>query len=256
MIADDATMAASAVRAIGGQVTSELWLIDAVGATIPTSEISTLAAYPGVRAITNNKIVRAAVEPDAESLIVVNHEMRTPLTAIIGYTELILEGKKDLDPIQTDMLQRIKENGQRLVDLVNNLLDISCLEEGEIKLSPAPLTAMAVIDRALQAIQPLAKKKHISLTIDVPDTVPNIYGDPKRVDQVLVNLLSNAVKYTPDTGAVTIAADGYGANDMITISIADNGIGIPADQLPHIFDRFTRTERDLILNIVGSVSSQ
>jgi signal transduction histidine kinase len=182
---------------------------------------------------------------------VINHEMRNPLTAIIGYTELLL-GHTHLVPLQSDMLRKIKDNGQRLLELVNNLLDMSRLEEGKLKITPRTIDVVTVVDRAVAVVGPTADQKHISITTDVPDTLPDICGDPRRVDQILVNLLSNAVKYTPDTGSVAVAAQQDDATDMVRISVTDTGIGIPADQLSHIFDRFVRAERDEVMDAVGT----
>jgi signal transduction histidine kinase len=182
---------------------------------------------------------------------VVNHEMRNPLTAIIGYTGLLL-GHTHLVPLQSDMLRKIKDNGQRLLDLVNNLLDISRLEDGKLKITLQVIDATTVVDRAIAVISPMAEQKHISITADMPDTLPDMCGDPRRVDQILVNLLSNAVKYTPDTGSVAVAAQRDDSANMIKISVADTGIGILTDQLPYIFDRFFRAERDEVMDAVGT----
>ena len=86
----------------------------------------------------------------------------------------------------------------------------------------------------------------------MPDTLPYVYGDPQRLDQILVNLLSNAVKYTPDTGSILILAQEDKGKNMVRVSVADTGIGIPADLLPHIFDRFFRAERDETAHILGT----
>jgi signal transduction histidine kinase len=182
---------------------------------------------------------------------VVNHEMRNPLTAIIGYTELLL-GHTHPVPLQSEMLHKIKDNGERLLELVNNLLDMSRLEEGKIRITPRVMDVATIVDRAVAVIEPMAENKHISITTDVPDALPDIYGDPRRVDQILVNLLSNAVKYTPDTGSVAVAARRDGLTDMVRISVTDTGIGIPADQLSHVFDRFVRAERDGVMDTVGT----
>ena len=97
----------------------------------------------------------------------------------------------------------------------------------------------------------MADKKRISITVDFPDTIPNIYGDPRRVDQILVNLLNNAVKYTPDTGSIALAARRDISADLVQISVADTGIGIPVELQPQIFDRFVRAEQVEKAHIVG-----
>jgi signal transduction histidine kinase len=129
---------------------------------------------------------------------------------------------------------------------------MSRLEEGKIRITPRVMDVATIVDRAVAVIEPMAENKHISITTDVPDALPDIYGDPRRVDQILVNLLSNAVKYTPDTGSVAVAARRDGLTDMVRISVTDTGIGIPADQLSHVFDRFVRAERDGVMDTVGT----
>lgn len=181
---------------------------------------------------------------------VINHELRTPVTAILGYAELLLNDKTPLPPFHLDTMHRIQHQGQRLANLANNLLDISRLEEGKLKLDLQALDVAVIIDQVIAAIRPMAGQKHISIDVDLPDTLPNIYGDSQRVDQVLANLLNNAVKYTPDTGSITVAAQVDDPENMIRISVADTGVGISASLLPHVFDRFYRAEHDLRMNIV------
>ena len=182
---------------------------------------------------------------------VINHEMRTPVTAILGYVELLLNDKTPLPSFQLDMIHRIQSQGQRLANLANNLLDISRLEEGKLSLDLQVLDVAAIIDQAIVATRPAAAQKHISIGLDWPNALPNIYGDSQRVGQILSNLLSNAIKYTPDTGSVNIAARADDPAGMVKISVADTGVGISADLLPHVFDRFYRAEHDLRMNIVG-----
>lgn len=182
---------------------------------------------------------------------VINHEMRTPLTAIMGYTDLLFDNLP-LTAHQLDIVHTVQDNTRRLLNLVNNLLDISRLEDGRLMIRSEVLAVTTVIDRALTAIKPMADEKRISIAVDVPDTIPNIYGDPRRVDQILVNLLNNAIKYTPDTGSIVLAAQRDGSAGLVQISVADTGIGIPADLLPEIFDRFVRAEQVEKAHIVGS----
>jgi signal transduction histidine kinase len=182
---------------------------------------------------------------------VINHEMRSPLTGILGYTELMLLSHP-LSADQAEMLHIIKDNSQRILDLVNNILDLSRLEDGRLNIVPQVTGIQPAITQAMTVIKPLAEKKHISIGIDAPPTTQYIRGDPERVSQILVNLLNNAVKYTPDTGSVTISVRMDEAANVVEVSVSDNGIGIPADQLPYIFDRFSRIERPEIQHTVGT----
>jgi signal transduction histidine kinase len=182
---------------------------------------------------------------------VINHEMRTPLTAVMGYTDLLFD-TPPLTTQQQDMVRVIQDNTRRLLTLVNNLLDISRLEDGRLMIRSEVLSVTMAIDRALAVVKPMADKKHILITVDVPDILPNIYGDPRRVDQILVNLLDNAVKYTPDTGSVVLSIQEDERAGLVQIGVADTGIGIPEGLLPDIFDRFVRAEHAEKAHIVGS----
>jgi len=182
---------------------------------------------------------------------VINHEMRTPLTAIMGYTDLMLDDES-LESQQLEILHIIQDNSQRLLGLVTNLLDISRLEDGKLKIRPEPLEMVDIVGRAMTVIAPLAEKKRITITTEIPDGLPPVYGDPRRVDQILVNLLNNAVKYTPDTGSVTLTAQSDAEAGMVSVSVADTGIGIAADLLPALFDRFERAEWVERTQIMGS----
>jgi signal transduction histidine kinase len=183
---------------------------------------------------------------------VINHEMRTPLTAIYGYTELLLLGRDALSERQHQMLRHIKDSSHRLMELVNNILDIARIEDGRLTIVPEKMEVLPAIEKAVAVVQPMADQKHIAVGIQVPSSLPPVWGDWERVNQILLNLLSNAVKYTPDTGSVTVSASPNATPNTVKICVSDTGIGIPADQLPHIFDRFSRVERPEIQHIVGT----
>jgi len=182
---------------------------------------------------------------------VINHEMRNPLTAVLGFTD-ILTADKSLTADQQDMLGKMGDNGQRLLDLVNNILEISSLQSGKLTVSPQPMHIMPAVQQALAAVEPISTEKHIRTSVDVPADLPDVLADPKRVVQVLINLLSNSVKYTNGAGVITITARNSPKARMVEIGVADNGIGIPADQLPRIFDCFARIERAETHNTVGT----
>ena len=198
-----------------------------------------------------NEELRRSNQIKTTFVSVINHEMRTPVTAILGYAELLLNDKTPLPPLQLDTMRRIQHQGQRLANLANNLLDISRLEEGTLSLDLQALDVAAIVDQTVAAVRPMAEQKHILVEVDLPGMLPDIYGDSQRVEQVLANLLNNAVKYTPDTGSVIVTARAGDPAGMVSISVTDTGVGIPADLLPHVFDRFYRAEHDLRMNIVS-----
>jgi signal transduction histidine kinase len=172
---------------------------------------------------------------------VINHEMRTPLSAILGYTELVL-GRTDLSPDQRGMLDVVERNSLRLIDLVNNILDVSRLEDGRMTVMLEAIEVLPPVSEAIAVVKPLADDKHISINLDFPPEVPKVWADPKRLHQILVNLLGNAVKYTPDTGRIEVAARKSETTEELLVGVTDTGIGIPADELSYIFDRFSRVE--------------
>jgi len=181
----------------------------------------------------------------------INHEMRTPLTAIIGYIDLLL-GRDSLTPDEQQMVHTMRNNSHRLLDLVNNILDISRIEDGKLTLVRRAIEMRPLVSQAIDVVKPMADKKHVTINVDISPQIPDVWGDPKRVHQILVNLLSNAVKYTPDTGTVTVTAQPSEALDMVKIGVRDTGIGISADLLPVIFDRFSRIERPETEHTVGT----
>jgi signal transduction histidine kinase len=150
------------------------------------------------------------------------------------------------------MLNNIRDSGQHLLDLVNNVLDVARLEDGRLKIAPGIIDLLPVVHNVLNMIHTMADKKEISVKLDIPPALPCVWGDARRVSQILINLLSNAVKYTPDTGVVTVAARRSETENMIEISVSDTGIGIPPNQLPYVFDRFSRLERPEIRHTMGT----
>ncbi len=182
---------------------------------------------------------------------VINHEMRTPLTSIVGYTDL-LSFRGELTAEQTHMLDMVKTSSKRLLELVNDILDISRLEEGRLNILPEPVSLVAVIDHTLDLVMPMAQQKMIELETRVDPDLPAISGDPKRVVQILTNLIGNAIKYTPDTGRIQVEACLDAPGKMVSVSVIDNGMGIPAYQIGHVFDQFSRVERDSLRHTVGT----
>jgi len=180
----------------------------------------------------------------------VSHELRTPLTSIKGYVEALLDGAKD-DPVMAiRFLDIILKQSDRLNLIIEDLLELSRIESGRLSFRVEPIDVLAVIDRALSTIKPLAEKKGHRLVISADTTVPAAAGDEDRLVQVLTNLVDNAIKYTPAGGTITIAtgkASPTGptgqAVDAIDLSVSDTGIGIPEPDRPRIFERFYRVDK-------------
>ncbi len=175
----------------------------------------------------------------SEFLTVVSHELQTPLTAIKGALELVMDDDTgQLSRVPRRFLETIERNSTRLVGLVGDLLDLSRLEAGRVELEAQPLDTPSLIRGALAAMSNLFEARGTVLRVDVPETVPPILGDRRRVEQILTNLLANAAKYTPGGGMVEVAAasvDGH-----VSLSVADNGPGVPESERDIVFDKFYR----------------
>ena len=180
----------------------------------------------------------------------VSHELRTPLTSIKGYVEALLDGAKD-DPIEASkFLDIILKQSDRLNLIIEDLLELSKIESGQISLKEEPLELRTVVDRTLSMIKPIADRKSHRLITLLDPALPPIAGDEDRLVQVLTNLLDNAVKYTPAGGTITVgaaAARSSGSTEpparSIELSVADTGIGIPEGDRPRVFERFYRVDK-------------
>ncbi|MFM7679771.1 MAG: sensor histidine kinase [Roseiflexaceae bacterium] len=187
----------------------------------------------------------------------VSHELRTPLAALKLLSETIATNPPP-DIVQR-MAGRISDEVDTLIRLVNDLHDLSQIEAGRIALQMADTPPAQLLWRARERIQPQADAHHITIHVDIPTQLPQILVDVGRIDQVLLNLLHNAVKYTPDSGYITIGAtpiqilssaqlpDGFPhdhpSGAWLIISVSDTGVGIPAEHLPRIFERFYKVDQ-------------
>jgi PAS domain S-box-containing protein len=183
-----------------------------------------------------------------EFVALVSHELRTPLTSIRGYLELMCEDG-NLTPEQVHFLETIDRNAQRLQRVVGDLLFCAQVEAGKLSLESGTVDVNTVVEESVQTAQPSAGAKSITLNAELGD-LPEIEGDRARLSQVLDNFLSNAVKFTPSEGTVTVTT--VRLPGEIEIRISDTGMGIPADELPRLFQRFFRTERATSAAIPGT----
>ena len=178
----------------------------------------------------------------SDLLSTVSHEIRTPLTSLLGYGEFLEEGLYgDMDPQQIEILHRMVQGGRDLLELINNLLDMSKLEANRIELHCEPVRLSILISNALEKVAPLAQRKGVNLTAQaIPDDFPLVEVDAMRIIQVLVNLVGNAVKFTESGGAVEVGARLDG--DEAQVYVKDTGIGIPLEEQQRLFERFTQAE--------------
>ncbi|MDQ3549617.1 MAG: cell wall metabolism sensor histidine kinase WalK, partial [Chloroflexota bacterium] len=190
-------------------------------------------------------------EMKSEFISIVSHELRTPLTAIKGFTDLILEG--DVGKIseqQREFLEIVQSNSDRLVALINDMLDISRIESGRITLNREEVDISAAVEQAIAALRPLIDDKHMQVQTELVEEPTGIVADRARLQQILTNLISNACKYTLEGGWITVRSEAL--EGQIAISVSDTGIGIPPEALPHIFSKFYRADQPLARDVGGS----
>jgi len=171
----------------------------------------------------------------------VSHELRTPLTAIKGYAETLRDGGLRDPETAAEFVRVIHRHAERLRALIEDLLDLAAVEQGEARLKPAVVRARDVVAQAEGLVRPAAEARGQTLAIDLPADLPDILADRDRLAQILINLLDNAVKFTPEGGRVTLSAKM--ADGRVVLAVRDNGVGIPPGDLPRIFERFYRVGR-------------
>jgi PAS domain S-box-containing protein len=183
-----------------------------------------------------NREIERANRLKSEFLASMSHELRTPLHTIIGFSELLGEQMEGpLTEKQKRWINHIHNDSLHLLELINDILDLSKIEAGRLELRPEPFEFIGVVTESLASVRTLAQAKSLALetAVDVPMAVE---ADRLRLKQILVNLLSNAVKFTPEGGRVHVGA--HVDADLLVVSITDTGIGIPKEEHESIFDKF------------------
>jgi two-component system phosphate regulon sensor histidine kinase PhoR len=182
----------------------------------------------------------------------VSHELRTPLTSIKGYVEALLDGGKDDPETSVRFLDIILKQSDRLNLILEDLLQLSKIESGQVQFKQEPLHIGSVVERTIAMIKPLADKKQHELRSEVEPGLPLITGDQERLVQVVANLLDNAIKYTPEGGQITVSARRIpvsgqrmadGPRNGVELTVTDTGIGIPEKDRPRVFERFYRVDK-------------
>jgi signal transduction histidine kinase len=195
-----------------------------------------------------NEQLRESDRLKDEFVALISHDLRTPLTSIMGYLELtVAEG--DLTDDQRGYLEIVDRNAQRLLRLVNDLLFVARLEAGQLDLRPSELDLAAIVRQSVSEAEPRAAAKRIALTCSAPE-VPAVRADKGRMFQLLDNLVSNAIKFTPEGGDIEVSVGRV--NGLVQLEVADTGIGIDADDKLQLFERFFRASTAAERQIPGT----
>jgi CheY-like chemotaxis protein/two-component sensor histidine kinase len=181
------------------------------------------------------KAIQLADRLKDEFLANLSHELRTPLNAILGYARLLRSGAVPLDKASR-AIEIVERNAATLTHLVDDILDVSRIVSGKIRLNVQPVDVPTLVQHAVDTLTPAAQAKQIRVQTKIdPDAAP-ISGDSDRLQQIVWNLVSNAVKFTPHGGSVDVSVEG--GDEHVEIVVRDTGIGIKPELLPHIFERF------------------
>jgi signal transduction histidine kinase len=198
-----------------------------------------------------NQKVQEANRLKTEFVTVVTHELRSPLTSIAGYLDLLLEEEgRDGAEAREAYLQIVKRNADRLLELINDLLDLARLEAGKLELKRLPLDLEGLIQEVSGALRPQIEGKGQHLRLDLATPLPVVTGDPERLTQILLNLVSNAHKYTPQGGSITVATRAERAG--VCIAVQDTGIGLSSEEQQQLFTKFFRAQHPLAQEAGGT----
>ena len=174
-------------------------------------------------------------------LSMVSHELRTPLSVVRGYLSLILEGKIGPDPERIqDALRVADKRARHLQHLIEELLDLSRIESGRLSLHKEPIAVGKHVREVVEMFRGDQDRKKLSIEIEIPETLPDALADHDKIHQIFTNFLSNAVKFTGEGGRIVVS--GRVAGSMLEFVVADTGIGIPADKISRVFDKFYQVD--------------
>lgn len=186
-----------------------------------------------------------------EFISLVSHQLRTPLTAMKWFSEMLLQGSTgELKKEQKDFISNIHVSNERMIELVESLLNVSRLESGRILLDLKPTSLESLLKEVLVELEPRIILKRQNLNSQIAENLPLVNVDPKLLRQVLSNLITNAVKYTPEEGRLSVKLNADEKN--IRFEIQDSGIGIPKHEQDKVFEKFFRAENTSALEATGT----
>ncbi len=185
----------------------------------------------------------AANRTKSDFLANMSHELRTPLNAIIGFSDMMKMGMGgEMSAKHQEFTEDIHNSGKHLLNLINEILDLSKIESGNMKLEYSDIAMPELLERSLVFFKERAMKHRINVSSECVSELPLVRGDEMRIKQVLVNLLSNAVKFTPDDGKVHVSVRMLGAGEQIEMIVSDTGPGISEEDIPKLFKSFQQLD--------------
>jgi signal transduction histidine kinase len=185
-----------------------------------------------------------------EFVLTASHELRSPLTSVQGFAELLVLERDKLSPKQADTVEIILDNTRHLVRLLNDLLDLARSDAGRLTIKPTPTEVASLVEDPVRTMHSQTEAKGQALAQEIAPGLPLVNVDRDRVRQVLVNLLTNAHEYSPEGASILVTATGR--DDGVELSVSDDGPGMASDQLEHIFERFTRGDAGLTQHVGGT----
>jgi PAS domain S-box-containing protein len=203
-----------------------------------------------VLSVRNVTSAKSAQKAQQEFIAHVAHELMTPLTNIISYSEMLMDNEVENPEMQKDFYNTINQEAGRLSDLIKNLLKVSVMEMGSLTVNKGLLRTDWLVDGCLSAIEASARDKRIAIEKNLPDVFPSIIADKELLKAAVINILGNAVKYTPEDGRIVFSIAEQG--DHVVLDIVDTGYGIAPEDLPHIFSKFYRANNPQVYAQTGS----
>ncbi len=185
-----------------------------------------------------------------EFVLTASHELRSPLTSVQGFAELLMLDRDSLTPKQVETVEIILDNCRHLVRLLNDLLDLARSDAGRLGITPEPTQVAPLIEDVVRTMRAQTEAGNQELTQQIEPGLPLIDVEPGRIRQILVNLLTNAHEYSPEGASIEVTARVVGVD--VEVAVTDNGPGIPETQLEHIFERFTRGDAGLTQRVGGT----
>jgi two-component system phosphate regulon sensor histidine kinase PhoR len=206
-------------------------------ACIPNAQQEVAGVVAILRDITREKQI---AEMQSDFVSGVSHELRTPLSSIKAYIEMLVDGEVEDDKTRNEFYNIIHSETNRLSRLIDNILNISRIESGIVRVQREDVHLNAVLHEAVEFMQPQARAKQITLAEQTPAVSMTIYADKDMIYQALLNLIGNAIKYTPVGGDVAVETTVDDRVRSVSIDVVDNGVGIPSEAVPHLFEKFFR----------------